>query len=84
MRHLAVLSLPSAVRAERTGRIAASITECRYQPDVEQLRLIVSKLYGLSDRQTRGLIESGLLASAAVLQGLHEPAPVIGDRAPYI
>ncbi len=71
-------------RANRPHRIASFIAEYRYEPDVEQLRLIVLKLYDLSDRQTRGLLEFGLLASAGVLQSLHGPAPVIGDPAPSI
>ncbi|MGY1663884.1 HNH endonuclease [Geodermatophilus sp. SYSU D00705] len=80
--HMAALQLPSPVRVERTDRTAAFIAECRYEPDVEHLKLIVSKLYDLSDRQTRGLIEFGLLASAGVLQGLHEPAPAIDNLTP--
>ncbi len=82
--HMAALPLSSVVRAERTDRIGSVIAKYRYEPDVEQLRLIVLKLYDLSDRQTRGLLEFGLLASAGVLQSLHGPAPVIGDPAPSI
>jgi hypothetical protein len=80
--HVAALPLSNGARAERTDAIATFVVEHRYEPDVEQLRLIVAKLYDFSDQQTRGLIEFGLLASAGVLQGLHGPAVVIQDPVP--
>ncbi len=60
------------------ANIQAFVSLYGYSPDVDQLRLIVGKLYELSDRNTRDLIEFGLIASAGVLSSLHVPMPSVG------
>lgn len=61
------------LNAARRAAIEAYIAEYRYEPDVEELKLVLNKLYELSDRQTRSLIEFGLVATRPYLAGLHKP-----------
>ena len=58
---------------ERRNAIEDYILFYRYDPDVEELKVVLDKLYLLSDRQTRSLIEFGLVATRPYLAGLHKP-----------
>ena len=59
--------------AERREAVEAYISDYGYAPDVEELKVVLDKLYQLSDRQTRSLIEFGLVATRPYLAGLHKP-----------
>lgn len=59
----------------RRDRIAAYIAEYGYAPDVTELRVVLGKLYELADRQTRALVDFGLVASRPYIAGLHTPPP---------
>lgn len=60
----------------RRDRIAAYVTEYGYDPDVTELRVVLGKLYELADRQTRALVDFGLVASRPYIAGLHTPPPL--------
>jgi hypothetical protein len=63
-----------------TRRLAIEdyIAAYRYEPDVSELRVVLAKLYELADRQTRALIDFGLVASRPYIAGLD------GNRPPDI
>lgn len=61
------------LNAARRQRIEAYIEEYDYSPDVSELRVVLEKLYHLSDAQTRALVEFGLVASRPHIAGLHGP-----------
>lgn len=67
-------SHPKLNDARRDG-IAAYIAEYGYDPDVTELRVVLGKLYELADRQTRALVDFGLVASRPYIAGLHTPPP---------
>src|SRR5690349_2767355 len=50
------------LNADRRQLIEGYITEFDYRSDVAELRVVLGKLYGLADRQTRALVEFGLIA----------------------
>lgn len=60
------------LNVDRTQAIESYISEYAYRPDVEELKLVLGKLYELSDRQTRSLIEFGLVATRPYLAGMHK------------
>jgi hypothetical protein len=60
----------------RRNLIEAYVTEYGYNPNVTELRIVLAKLYGLADGQTRALIEFGLVASRPYIAGLHTPPSV--------
>lgn len=60
---------------ERRTAITDYVTEYGYDPDVTELQLVLGKLYELADRQTRALVEFGLVASRPYIAGLHITAP---------
>jgi hypothetical protein len=67
---------------DRRNRIAAYVAEYAYDPDVRELQVVLGKLYELADRQTRALVDFGLVASRPYIAGLHTPPPppsVLGD-----
>jgi hypothetical protein len=53
--------------------ITAYIEEYHYAPDVTELQIVLEKLYELADRQTRALVDFGLVASRPYIAGLHTP-----------
>jgi hypothetical protein len=55
---------------ERRQRIAAYVAEYGYAPDVAELQIVLGKLYELADRQTRALVDFGLVASRPYIAGL--------------
>ena len=59
----------------RRDAINAYITEYGYAPDVAELKVVLAKLYELTDRQTRALVEFGLVASRPYIAGMHTPPP---------
>ena len=59
----------------RRDRIAVYVAEHGYDPDVTELRVVLGKLYELADRQTRALVEFGLVASRPHIAGLHTTSP---------
>jgi hypothetical protein len=59
----------------RRGAIRAYIVEYGYQPDISELRVVLGKLYELADRQTRALVDFGLVASRPYIAGLHTAPP---------
>jgi hypothetical protein len=59
--------------AARRAAIQTYVSDYRYDPDVGELRIILEKLYQLADRQTRSLIEFGLVASRPHIADLHAP-----------
>ena len=59
---------------ERRAAISDYITEFGYAPDMSELRIVLSKLYELADRQTRALVDFGLVASRPYIAGLHAAA----------
>lgn len=61
---------------KRREAIRAYVAEHRYAPDVAELRVVLEKLYELTDRQTRALVEFGLVASRPYIAGMHTPPPV--------
>jgi hypothetical protein len=65
----------------RRAAIRTYISEYRYMPDVEQLRVVLGKLYELADRQTRALVDFGLVASRPYIDGLHG-APGVSEDPP--
>jgi hypothetical protein len=56
---------------ERREAIRTYISEFRYAPDVAELLVVLNKLYDLADRQTRALVEFGLVASRPYIAALH-------------
>lgn len=56
---------------DRHEMIATYVTEFGYAPNVEELRIVIGKLYELADQQTRSLVEFGLIASQPYIAGLH-------------
>ncbi|MEV6971785.1 HNH endonuclease signature motif containing protein [Hamadaea sp. NPDC051192] len=60
----------------RRQAITDYIDEYAYRPDVTELRIVLERLYELSDRQTRALVEFGLVASRPYIAGLHTPMSV--------
>ncbi|WP_264001352.1 HNH endonuclease [Mycolicibacterium gadium] len=60
---------------DRRAMIQAYIDEFGYAPVVDELRVVIEKLYELADRQTRALIEFGLIASQPYIAGLHASPP---------
>jgi hypothetical protein len=68
----------------RRQAITDYISEFDYAPDVAELKFVLEKLYELADRQTRALVDFGLVASRPYIAGLHTPArlePADGDEA---
>lgn len=63
----------------RRTAISDYITESGYAPDVSELRVVLSKLYELADRQTRALVEFGLVASRPYIAGLNAAATDTAD-----
>jgi hypothetical protein len=61
--------------AGRRQLIEAYTAEYGYHPDVAELRVVLGKLYELADRQTRALVEFGLVASRPYIAGLHACQP---------
>jgi hypothetical protein len=61
---------------ERRHAIIDYIAEYQYAPDVTELKVVLEKLYDLADRQTRALVDFGLVASRPYIAGLHSPAPL--------
>ncbi|MDQ0366361.1 HNH endonuclease [Catenuloplanes indicus] len=59
----------------RREAISAYITEYRYEPDVDELKIVMAKLYELADQQTRALVEFGLVASRPYIAGMHTSPP---------
>lgn len=59
----------------RKAKISAYVADYGYRPDTAELRLVLAKLYDLADRQTRALVEFGLVASRPYIAGLHVPPP---------
>jgi hypothetical protein len=59
----------------RRDVISGYITEYKYAPNVAELKIVLAKLYDLTDRQTRALIEFGLVASRPYIAGMHTPPP---------
>ncbi len=55
----------------RHEAIASYVTEYGYAPDVTELRIVLSKLYELADKQTRALVDFGLVASRPHIAGMH-------------
>ena len=55
----------------RRAAIASYIAEFDYDPDVTELQIVLGKLYELADRQTRALVDFGLVASRPYIAGLH-------------
>ena len=54
----------------RRAVIRDYIDEFHYAPNVKELLNVLDKLYGLSDQQTRGLVEFALWASRPYIDGL--------------
>jgi hypothetical protein len=65
--------------AQRRSAIEAYIAEFDYDPDVGELKVVLSKLYELADRQTRALVDFGLVASRPYISGLHTSRPDAHD-----
>jgi HNH endonuclease len=59
----------------RRDAIGAYIVQYRYEPNVVELKIVLAKLYELTDRQTRALVEFGLVASRPYIAGMHTPPP---------
>ena len=59
----------------RREAINGYIAECKYAPNVAELKIVLAKLYELTDRQTRALVEFGLVASRPYIAGMHTPPP---------
>lgn len=59
----------------RREAIDRYVLEHGYDPDVVELRVVLGKLYELADRQTRALVDFGLVASRPYIAGLHRPGP---------
>lgn len=55
----------------RRAAIGDYIDGYGYDPDVGELRIVLGKLYELADRQTRALVDFGLVASRPYIAGLH-------------
>jgi hypothetical protein len=55
----------------RREAIRAYIAEYQYAPDVAELLMVLDKLYDLADRQTRSLVEFGLVASKPYIAALY-------------
>lgn len=56
---------------DRMQIIEMYIADYGYHPDVTELRIVLMKLYELADRQTRALVDFGLVASRPYIAGLH-------------
>lgn len=60
----------------RRAVIEAYVDEFGYNPNIAELRVVLEKLYSLVDRQTRALVDFGLVASQPYIAGLHAaPTP---------
>lgn len=59
------------LNSDRREAIEAYIAEYAYDPAVTELRVVLGKLYELADRQTRALVDFGLVASRPYISGLH-------------
>ena len=66
---------PLRLSSDRRQAIEAYIAEYAYDPDVTELKVVLGKLYELADRQTRALVDFGLVASRPYIAGLHTPRP---------
>lgn len=62
-----------ALDESRRDAIGAYIAENKYLPNVAELKVVLEKLYELTDRQTRALVEFGLVASRPYIAGMHTP-----------
>jgi hypothetical protein len=60
----------------RRAAIEGYVSEFGYDPDVAELRIVLGKLYELADRQTRALVDFGLVASRPYIAGMHVSPPV--------
>ena len=60
-------------RLDEVRRVAISnyISEFAYGPDIDELKVVMTKLYELADQQTRALIGFGLVASKPYIAGMH-------------
>lgn len=61
----------------RRAAIELYVGEYGYDPDIAELRVVLGKLYELADRQTRALVDFGLVASRPYIAGLHRAEPVV-------
>lgn len=67
---------------ERRARIEKFAEQYGYAPNVAELKLVMEKLYLLTDRHTRGLVDFGVAASRPYIAGLNQPPPLLpeGDQ----
>ena len=68
-----------ALNQRRREAITAYIAEYGYNPDVAELRVVLGKLYELADKQTRALVDFGLVAARPYIAGLHLPSAAERD-----
>ena len=61
--------------AKRRKRIEAYIMDYGYAPVVSELKLVMEKLYSLTNAHTRALVDFGVEAARPYIAGLHEPPP---------
>lgn len=52
---------------ERRAALEKYVEDYRYSPDVEELKVVLEKLYELSDKHTRSLIEFSIIAARPFL-----------------
>lgn len=63
---------------ERLRHIEKFIKRYRYAPVVSELKLVMEKLYRLSDGHTRALVEFSVIAARPFIAGMHKPPPAVG------